>query len=174
MSNITTDNVTIRYIETQVIREQKYRYGTNTMGLAFFCLTFGTFLGTVGPKGKQISDLFVALFEVTMKMVSTIILWIAPLGISSIIASKILGIHDMGEVLSQLALFVGIVFFAIFSYQWVGMQLIYFIFLRRNPYKFYAALIEPLLTAFATSSRQVTVPTGGWIQFICLFLLLFL
>lgn len=153
ISNITTGNDTMSHLETHVVRELQYRYGTNTMGVAFFCLTFGTFLGTMGPKGKQISDLSVAVFEVSMKMVSTIILWVAPLGISSIIASKILSIHDMGEILSQLALFVSITVFALLSHQLIGIQLIYYLCLRKNPYKFYSALVEPVLTAFATGSR---------------------
>lgn len=153
ISNISAVNASVSQHEIEMVRELQYRYGTNTMGVAFFCLTFGTFLGTMGSKGKPMSDLFIILFEVTMKMVSAIILYVAPLGVSSIVASKILSIHDMGETLSQLALFVGVVVFAIFSYQWVIVQIIYYVLLRKNPYKFFATLVESLLTAFATSSR---------------------
>lgn len=149
LTNITNINSTAPV----VVRELQYRYGTNTMGIAFFCLTFGTVLGTMDAKGKPLSNIFVILFEVTMKMVSAIILYVAPLGVSSIIASKILSIRDMGATLSQLAVFVGLVVFAILSYQWVIIQVIYYVLLRKNPYRFFGSVVEPLLAAFATASR---------------------
>lgn len=156
-SNVISDNGTIMQLtaEPDVIRELRYRSGTNSLGLVFFCMIFGMFLGTIGPKGKVISDFFSALFEVSMKMLSTCILWLTPIGISSVIASKILGIQDVEMIVSQLFWFVLTVAIGIFSYQWIGMQLIYFFFIGKNPYKFYFGLLQPALTAFATSSRYI-------------------
>lgn len=59
--------------EEELIRVIQYRSGTNTLGIVFFCLVFGTFLGTLGEKkGQVVVDFFKAVFEVIMRMVSTV------------------------------------------------------------------------------------------------------
>ena len=59
----------------ELIRVIQYRSGTNTLGIVFFCLVFGTFLGTLGEKGHIVVDFFKAVFEVIMRMVSTV-MWL--------------------------------------------------------------------------------------------------
>lgn len=135
-----------------VTRDLQYRYGSNTLGIVFFCLIFGTLLGSIGPKGKVVTDFFAAVFEVVMKMVFCVI-WLTPIGISSVIAGKILSVGDLTGVISQLMWFILTVAIGIFLYQWILIQLIYFVFLRKNPYKFYCKLIEPMLTGAAAASR---------------------
>ncbi|CAH0714681.1 unnamed protein product, partial [Brenthis ino] len=140
-----------------LVREIRYRSGTNTLGLVFFCLVFGSLLGTLGPKGKVVIDFFQAIFEVIMKMV-TGVMWFTPVGVSSVIAGKILGVTNVGQVMSQLAWFIATVTIGVFLYQLIVMQLIYFIFLRRNPYKFYWGLSQAMLTASATASTAAALP----------------
>lgn len=134
-----------------VTREIGYRNGTNTLGIVFFCLVFGTLLGTIGAKGQTVIDFFSAIFEVIMKMV-TCVMWLTPLGVSSVIAGKILSVQDIGQVMAQLIWFILTVAIGVFFYQWIILQLIYFLFVRKNPFKFYYGLIHPMLTAFATAS----------------------
>ena len=57
--------------ETDVTYARKlgYRYGTNTLGIIFFCLTFGTVLGSLGRKAKVVISFFSVIDEVIMKMV---------------------------------------------------------------------------------------------------------
>lgn len=121
------------------------------MGIVFFCLVFGTFLGTIGQKGQVVVDFFAAIFEVVMKMV-TCVMWLTPVGISSVIAGKILGVSDLHLVMAQLMWFILTVAIGVVLYQLVIMQAIYYVFVRRNPFKFYAGLIQAMLTAFATAS----------------------
>ncbi|CAG9785811.1 unnamed protein product [Diatraea saccharalis] len=138
-----------------LVRVVSYRSGTNTLGLVFFCLVFGSLLGTLGPKGKVVIDFFQAIFEVIMKMV-TGVMWLTPLGVSSVIAGKILGVSNVGQVMSQLAWFIATVAIGVFFYQLIVMQLIYFIALRKNPYKFYWGLSHAMLTASATASTTAS------------------
>ena len=46
-----------------------HRSGTNTLGIIFFCLAFGTVLGSLGKAGKTVIDFFVVIDEVINKMV---------------------------------------------------------------------------------------------------------
>lgn len=123
----------------------------------FFCLIFGTILGTLGEKSKPVIDLFTIIFEVIMKMV-TGVMWLTPFGISSVIAGKILSVNDIALVISNLAWFIATVVIGVFLYQLIIMQLIYFVFLRKNPFKFYLGLVQGTLTAFATASTAAALP----------------
>ncbi|KAH8266474.1 hypothetical protein KR044_002297, partial [Drosophila immigrans] len=143
--------------EVVLVRDVQYRSGTNTLGIVFFCLVFGTFLGTIGQKGQVVVDFFAAVFEVVMKMV-TCVMWMTPLGISSVIAGKILSVDNLSLVMAQLIWFIITVAIGVVIYQFIVMQAIYFVFVRRNPFKFYKGLIEPMLTAFATASTAAALP----------------
>lgn len=133
------------------------RSGTNTLGIVFFCLAFGTLLGTMGEKARVVIDFFSVIFEVVMQMV-TGVMWLTPIGISSVIAGKILSVSDIALVLSQLAWFIATVVLGVLIYQFIIMQLIYFMFIRKNPYKFYLGLVQGMLTAFATASTAAALP----------------
>ncbi|XP_034473991.1 excitatory amino acid transporter isoform X2 [Drosophila innubila] len=143
--------------EVVLVRDVQYRSGTNTLGIVFFCLVFGTFLGTIGQKGQVVVDFFAAVFEVIMKMV-TCVMWMTPIGISSVIAGKILSVDNLSLVMAQLIWFIITVAIGVLLYQFIVMQAIYFVFVRRNPFKFYKGLIEPMLTAFATASTAAALP----------------
>ena len=93
------------------------------MGIIFFCLTFGTVLGSLGKKAQLVIDFFKIIDEVIMKMVNAI-MWISPVGISSVICAKILGVANLGSVMSQLALFIITVCSGIFIYQFTILQVI--------------------------------------------------
>lgn len=77
---------------------------------------------------------------------------LTPIGISSIICGKVLSVSDISLVVSQLGWFVLTVVLGVLLYQLVFMQLIYLVILRKNPFKFYLALMPGMLTAFATAS----------------------
>lgn len=143
--------------EVDFIKELSYRSGTNTLGIIFFCLLFGTVLGTVGKKGQVVIDFFHVIDEVIMKMVYGI-MWISPFGISSVICAKILSVVNLTTVMSQLAYFIMTVCTGIFLYQFTILQLIYFVIVRKNPFVFWWGLFQSWMTAFATASTAAALP----------------
>ncbi|XP_050668695.1 excitatory amino acid transporter isoform X2 [Leptidea sinapis] len=155
--NVFVNNSAAHESERVLVRMVKYRSGTNTLGLVFFCLVFGSLLGTLGAKGQVVVDFFQAIFEVIMKMV-TGVMWFTPIGVSSVIAGKILGVENVAEVMSQLGWFITTVSVGVFLYQLIVMQLLYFLFLGKNPYKFYWGLSHAMLTASATASTAAALP----------------
>jgi len=54
--------------------------------------------------------------------------------------------------MQQLGWFIFTVALGVFIYQLVIMQLIYFVIIHQNPFKFYWGLVPATLTAFATAS----------------------
>merc|ERR1719336_1882497 len=138
-------------------KELIYRNGTNTLGIIFFCLAFGTVLGSLGKKAAGVIEFFAVIDEVIMRMVS-IIMWISPVGISSVITAKILSVHNLGVVMSQLGLFLVTVCGGIFLYQFTFLQAIYFVIVRKNPFKFWCQLFQAWMTSFATASTATALP----------------
>jgi len=141
----------------QVHKVIAYRSGTNTLGIIFFCLTFGTVLGSIGKRGKIVIDFFHTIDEVIMKMVYGI-MWISPIGISSVICAKILSVQNLMLIMSQLGYFIVTVVGGIFLYQFTVLQLIYFVFVRKNPFTFWMGLFQSWMTAFATASTAAALP----------------
>jgi len=138
-------------------KELIYRNGTNTLGIIFFCLAFGTVLGSLGKKAAGVIEFFAVIDEVIMRMVS-IIMWISPVGISSVITAKILSVNNLGVVMSQLGLFLVTVCGGIFLYQFTFLQAIYFVIVRKNPFKFWCQLFQAWMTSFATASTATALP----------------
>jgi len=134
-----------------------YRSGTNTLGIIFFCLTFGTVLGSVGKRAKPVIDFFTVIDDVIMRMVN-MIMWISPVGIASVISAKILLVSDLGLIMSQLGYFIVTVCGGIFLYQFTVLQAIFFIFTKKNPFKFWWGLFQAWMTAFATASTAAALP----------------
>lgn len=139
--------------EAEMVRVIQYRSGTNTLGIVFFCLAFGTILGTIGEKGQVIINFFSAIFEVIMRMVILTCMWLSPIGIASVIAGKILDVENLSLIISQLLLFIVTVASGVFFYQFIVLQLIYFLIVKKNPFKFYTELAPPLMLSLATASK---------------------
>ena len=68
------------------------------------------------------------------------------------ICAKILSVPNLGEVMTQLALSTVTVVSGLFLYQFTVMQIIYALFVRKNPFRFWWGLFQSWMTAFATAS----------------------
>ncbi|XP_018014723.1 excitatory amino acid transporter 2-like [Hyalella azteca] len=122
-----------------------------------FSLVFGTVLGSLGKRGSPVTEFFAIVDEVILKIV-TGIMWLSPVGVASVIMSKILAVDKLAAVMSTLALFIVTVIIGVFLYQLVFQNLLYLIIVRKNPFKFYFNLLEAWVTAFATASTAATLP----------------
>ena len=151
----------------------KFRDGTNTLGVITFALVFGMVLGTVGERARALIESLRVIDEVIMKIVQGVMWYdttswyfeiialirlhfvcrrITPVGVASLIASKILSVDDIVTVTTQLGLFVLTVIAGVLLYQLVILQVLYFVVVRKNPFRFYAGLVQATITAFATAS----------------------
>lgn len=134
-----------------LVRQLAFRNAPNTLGLVVFCLVFGSGINSIGPKGKIVKMFFSAVLEAMLKVTSQA-MWLSGFGVCSIIAGKLLIIDDLQEIMTQLAYYMLTVIVGIFVHQTIVMPLIYFAFVRKNPYTFLFSLGEPWATAFAIAS----------------------
>ncbi|BES88040.1 Excitatory amino acid transporter [Nesidiocoris tenuis] len=133
------------------------RDGTNTLGIIFFCLIFGCVLGTLGPQKYTVINFFNVIYEVLLKMLMGAI-WFTPLGVGSIICGKIISLGQLSQTLTQLSWFIVAVAIGFGIYQFIIIQSIYYLFVRKNPYKYYFSFGPAIVTAFATASKSAALP----------------
>ncbi|KAM5300051.1 excitatory amino acid transporter 3 [Ctenodactylus gundi] len=133
-----------------------YTDGINVLGLIVFCLVFGLVIGKMGEKGQILVDLFSALNDATMKIVQIIMCYM-PLGILFLIAGKIIEVEDW-EIFRKLGLYMATVLSGLAIHSIVILPLIYFIIVRKNPFRFVMGMAQALLTALMISSSSATLP----------------
>ncbi|XP_024878698.1 excitatory amino acid transporter 3-like [Temnothorax curvispinosus] len=135
----------------------EYVAGTNVLGLVFYSLVIGLAIGKIGATGKPLSDFFNSLAEIMMKIMKWVTL-MAPVGVLFLIAGRILEIDDFGDVMSHLGFYILTVFTGLILQGFVILPLLYWIIMRKSPYKIISKLGPTFATAIGTSSSTATVP----------------
>ncbi|XP_015348364.1 excitatory amino acid transporter 3 isoform X1 [Marmota marmota marmota] len=160
--NMTEEPVTIMMSTVSENKTKEYRIvgmysdGINVLGLIIFCLVFGLVIGKMGEKGQILVDFFNALSDATMKIVQIIMCYM-PLGILFLIAGKIIEVEDW-EIFRKLGLYMATVLSGLAIHSIIILPLIYFIVVRKNPFRFAMGMAQALLTALMISSSSATLP----------------
>ena len=79
----------------------------------------------------------------------------APIGVCSLVASRIAGMDDILSTMEKLALYMVTVTTGLFIHSLAVLPLVFFVVTRKNPYVFMRGLRDALMTAFGISSRFV-------------------
>ncbi|XP_004597097.2 neutral amino acid transporter B(0) [Ochotona princeps] len=131
--------------------------GMNILGLVVFAIIFGVALRKLGPEGELLISFFNSFNDATMVLVSWI-MWYAPLGILFLVASKIAEMDDVMLLFTSLGKYILCCLLGHAIHGLLVLPLIYFLFTRKNPYRFLWGIMMPLATAFGTSSSSATLP----------------
>lgn len=132
--------------------------GMNILGLVLFSLVLGVALKKLGPEGEELIRFFNAFNEATMVLVSWI-MWYVPVGIMFLVGSKIVEMKDIITLVTSLGKYIFASILGHFIHGVIVLPFIYFVFTRKNPFKFLLGLLAPFATAFATCSSSATLPS---------------
>ncbi|XP_006898683.1 PREDICTED: neutral amino acid transporter B(0) [Elephantulus edwardii] len=131
--------------------------GMNILGLVVFAIVFGVALRKLGPEGELLIRFFNSFNDATMVLVSWI-MWYAPVGIMFLVAGKIVEMEDVVTLFARLGKYVLCCLLGHAIHGLLVLPFIYFLFTRKNPYRFLWGIMTPLATAFGTSSSSATLP----------------
>ncbi|KAJ7303877.1 hypothetical protein JRQ81_011385 [Phrynocephalus forsythii] len=131
--------------------------GMNILGLVVFAIVFGIALRKLGPEGENLIKFFNSFNEATMVLVSWI-MWYAPLGIMFLVAGKIVEMEDVVVLFTSLGKYICCCLVGHAIHGLLVLPAIYFLFTRKNPYRFLWGIFTALATAFGTSSSSATLP----------------
>jgi len=128
--------------------------------LIIVALVFGGILTTMGEKGQTVIKFFDAINVAVMKMVH-LILYVAPLGVFALIASK-LGAAGGGDLflaeLAKIGKFAFTVVGGLLIHGLLILPIILYLVTGRNPLAFFKGAGQALTTAFSTASSSATLP----------------
>ena len=128
---------------------------SNVMAVVVFALILGIALVMGGERYKNILALLQEALEVCMLIVSWI-MRLAPLGIFALLL-KLVVLQD-ATMLATLGKFIAVVLGTTLFHGVVVLPLILFVFTGKSPLWFWRGAREALVTAFATSSSNATLP----------------
>ena len=78
-------------------------------------------------------------------------------------AGAIVSAENIGDVFESLALYIGTCITGLIIHSFFVYPLLYFIFTRKNPLKFFFGMVEAAVTAFGTSSRYVSTESRAFL-----------
>ncbi|XP_042556266.1 neutral amino acid transporter B(0) isoform X1 [Dipodomys spectabilis] len=143
--------------QVQKLPQGKEVEGMNILGLVVFAIVFGVALRRLGPEGELLIRFFNTFNDATMVLVSWI-MWYAPVGILFLVAGKIVEMENVGKLFTSLGKYILCCLLGHAIHGLLVLPLIYFVFTRKNPYRFLWGILAPLATAFGTSSSSATLP----------------
>lgn len=135
----------------------QFKGGMNVLGLIGFFVSFGIIMGKMGEKARLMLEFFNILNEIVMKLVSAI-MWYSPVGIACLICGKIISIADLEVVARQLGMYMVTVIVGLIIHGGIFLPLIYFVIVKKNPFKFFMGMFQAWVTALGTASSAGTLP----------------
>ncbi len=133
---------------------------TNLLPLIVFSIIFAGMLTTMGNRVSNITSMIQQINDALMAFV-LLLMKAAPLGIFCLVTARFGEAQDKGEfllILSQTGKYVVTVLTGLGIHAFATLPLIYWIFTRRDPYRFILQMSQALLTAFSTASSSATLP----------------
>ncbi|XP_029163275.1 excitatory amino acid transporter 1 isoform X2 [Nylanderia fulva] len=131
--------------------------GTNILGLVVFATVMGITLGKMGPQAKPLLNFFESLSG-AMMLITNWVIWLSPIGVLFLVASKITEMKSLDEVVGQLGMYFLTVLIALLIHGFLILPGLYFLLTKKNPYIYISNMAQALVTAFGTSSSSATLP----------------
>ncbi|GAA6233646.1 excitatory amino acid transporter 3-like isoform X1 [Lates japonicus] len=136
----------------------KYIDGLNTMGLIVWSVIFGLALRRMAERGKLFVDILIAI-NVATKLVVRRIIGFLPIGVLFMTASYVVEVGDNWETVLKLGKFMLVVVSGLLVHGVVALPLIYFLFVRRNPFIVIKGVFPALMKAMLISRSYAALLT---------------
>ncbi|MGH9380976.1 MAG: dicarboxylate/amino acid:cation symporter [Thermoanaerobaculia bacterium] len=125
------------------------------IGVILFTLLFGIFLLLIDKEKRDPMVGFIEAGAAVMMRMTRFIIALAPIGIAALIARMVSTTGP--EIFVSMIRYVVTVLLTLGIHALVTLPLLIYLFTRRNPYRYLAAMSPALLTAFSTASSSGTL-----------------
>jgi DAACS family dicarboxylate/amino acid:cation (Na+ or H+) symporter len=131
--------------------------GGGMLAVMFFALLFGIAITFVGARAQPLIAVLESIYD-TVLVIIGFAMRLAPLGVAALVfaLTATLGV----EILKALVWYVATVLCGLLLHFFGVYSLVVGLLARMNPLRFFGRISEAILTAFATSSSNATLPTS--------------
>ena len=131
--------------------------GGGMLAVMFFALAFGIAISFAPERSGALVSVLQGVYDAVMKIIA-FAMRLAPIGVAGLLfaLTAVLG----WEILKSLGWYVATVLGALSIQLFVVYSIVVLLFAGRNPRQFFGAVSSAMLTAFATSSSNATLPTA--------------
>lgn len=133
---------------------------TNLLPLIFFSIFFAGMLTTMGRKVQAITELIPQINEALLAFI-LLLMKVAPFGIFCLVTARFGEAQLEGvllDVVGQTGAYFSTVLAGLAVHAFLTLPALYWLFTRKNPFRFMYRMSEALLTAFSTASSSATLP----------------
>lgn len=88
-----------------------------------------------------------------MMLLTTVVIYLVPVGIVFLVSSKIVSSTNLEEEFRKLGLYMATVLIGLFLHGFVILPIILFVLARKNPFRYVLSMSRALITALSTASR---------------------
>lgn len=146
------------FIPRNPLKEANRALEGGLLPFMFFALVFGLALASIDPdKAAPLKALMESLFAVSLKIIDFAMKF-APIGVFALVffATATLGV----DLLQAIAGYVVLVLAVLAFHQFITYSIVLKLVAKRNPLDFFRQMKTVMVTAFATSSSNATLPTA--------------
>lgn len=136
--------------------------GGNILGIVMFAIVFGVMITRIEKRDLMVS--FFRSFNDIMMEMTTAVIRITPLAVVFLILPQIIKVKDLSVMFGSIGYYAATVLLGIGTQGIVALPLLYFFFVRKNPFRLIKEMAPAMITAFGTSSSSATMP----VTFSCL------
>ena len=131
--------------------------GGGMLAVMFFALAFGVAMTVAGDRTQPLLSVLEGVYDVVMVIIQ-FAMRLAPIGVAAMVFSLT---ADLGiEILKTLLWYVVTVLLGLAIHMGLVYSTVVWTFARISPLRFFGRITEVMLTAFATSSSNATLPTS--------------
>ena len=133
---------------------------TNLLPLILFSIIFAGMLTTMGGQVRAITEMIQQVNEALLSFI-LLLMKLAPFGIFCLVAARFGEAQLEGELmeaLGQTGRYFVTVLAGLAIHVLLTLPLVYWVFTRRNPFRFMYQMSQAILTAFSTASSSATLP----------------
>ncbi|XP_046853642.1 excitatory amino acid transporter 1-like isoform X2 [Xenia sp. Carnegie-2017] len=129
----------------------------NVLGMITCSIVFGIALSKLGPEGQPVKELLEICLKIVFMLINAV-MWTSPFGICSLIASKLVEMGDIGKTFQSLVYYITTIIAGVAIQSLIVYPTIYFICVRKNPFRYLFNMQAAVYTALGTSSSAATLP----------------
>jgi Na+/H+-dicarboxylate symporter len=128
--------------------------------LIIFSMIFAGMLTTMGHRANVIATLVSSINDALMTFI-LLLMRVAPLGIFCLVAARFGKAQSEGNLLELIRVqagYMSTVLIGLGIHALITLPALYYLVLKKNPYRFIGQMSQAILTAFSTASSTATLP----------------